>query len=81
MSIQNAIAFTEIYKREEKLRTYLSSLNSPEKVRSYLKELELEFSDEEFEEAYNLQVVKCRDEADHNLLSQLKISYILLVTD
>jgi hypothetical protein len=81
MSIQNAINFTEIYQNEEKLRSYLSSLSSPEEVRSYLKELDLEFTDEEFEEGYNLQVGKCKDEVHHNILSQVKLSYIYLVRE
>lgn len=80
MSIQNAIVFTDIYKEEEKLRTYLNGLKTSEEVRNYLKELDLDFTDEEFEEAYNLQVVKCRDEADHSILNQIKMSYIVLVS-
>lgn len=80
MSIQNAIDFTQIYQNEIKLRDYLGSLDSAEKVRGFLKELELEFTDEEFEEAINLQVVKCKDETEHNLLEQVKMSYIMLIT-
>lgn len=79
MSIQNAIEFTNIYQNEKKLRDYLGSLTSGEKVREFLKELELVFTDEEFEEAYNLQVTKCRDEAEHSILNQVKMSYIVLV--
>lgn len=79
MSIQNAITFTDIYKNEEKLRKYLGSLSASE-VRAYLKELELEFTDEEFEEAHNLQILKCKDEVDHAILNQIKMSYIMLIT-
>ncbi len=80
MSIQNAIYFTEIYKAEDKLRQYLAGLGSADEVRAYLKELDLEFTDEEFEEAFNLQVVKCADEVDHNILKQVKQAYVMLVT-
>ncbi|MDA3927857.1 MAG: Nif11-like leader peptide family natural product precursor [Prolixibacteraceae bacterium] len=80
MSIQNAISFVDIFKNEEKLRNYLMSLNSSDEVRAYLKELGLEFTDEEFEEAYNLLLLRCRDEADHSVLNQVKMSYIVLVT-
>lgn len=79
MSIQNAIDFTEIFQNEDQLREYLSSLSSAEEVRAYLKELDLEFTDEEFEEAYNLQLLKCRDERDHSILNQIKLSYILMI--
>lgn len=79
MSIQNAIDFTEIFQNEDQLRAYLSGLASADEVRAYLKELDLEFTDEEFEEAYNLQVVKCKDEGHHNILSQVKLSYIMMI--
>ena len=79
MSIQNAIRFTEVYQNESKLRDYLGGLNSPDEVRNFLKELDLEFTDEEFEEAYNLQLVKCKDEREHSILNQVKLSYILMI--
>ena len=81
MSIQNAITFIEAYQNDDQLRDYLGQLNSPRKVRSFLDEIEMNFYDEELEEAYNLLVVKCRDESEHNLLSQIKWSYIQLITD
>lgn len=80
MSIQNAIDFFEIYQKEKKLRNYLGSLNSAKEVRDFIAELELPFTDEEFEEAYNLQILRCKDEADHNLLIQIKQSYILSIS-
>lgn len=80
MAIQNAIDFFKIYQNEKKLRNYLSSLDSANKVRNFIDELELPFTDEEFEEAYNLQVAKCKDEAEHNLLIQIRQSYILLIS-
>ena len=79
MSIQNAIYFTKIYQAEKEFRQYLGSLHSALKVRAFLKELDLEFTDEEFEDAYYLQVVKCKDEVEHNILNQLKQAYIMLV--
>ena len=80
MSIKNANVFISIYKKEKKLRDYLGSLQSVAKVRSFLKDLELEFTDEEFEEAYNILSVKCKDETEHNILTQVKRSYIMLIT-
>ena len=80
MSIQNAIRFTEIYKQEAKLRDYLGNLGSSGEVRSFLKELDLEFTDEEFDEAYNVQLLKCKDEREHSILDQVKFSYILMIS-
>jgi predicted ribosomally synthesized peptide with nif11-like leader len=80
MSIQNAMDFIKAYEADEQLRKYLGMLASPDDVRGFLDELGMDFYDEELEEAYNLMVVKCRDEADHNILTQIKISYIELIT-
>ncbi len=80
MSIQNAMDFIEIYKKEKKLRDYLGSLTKADEVRGFIAELEIPFTDEEFEEAYNLSIVKCRDEVDHAILNQVKQSYILLIS-
>jgi hypothetical protein len=79
MSIQNAINFVNAYQNDEKLRSYLGLLDSPQKVRNFLSEIDMGFFDEELEEAYNLLVTKCADEADHNQLSQVKWSYIQLI--
>jgi hypothetical protein len=81
MSIQNAINFIEAYQNDEKLRSYLGLLNSPEKVRSFLNEIGMDFFDEEMEEAFNLLLLRCIDEADHNILSQIKLSYIELISE
>ena len=81
MSIQNAINFFEAYTDDEKLRTYLGMLKSPQKVRSFLEEMDMGFYDEELEEAYNLLLLRCNDEADHNVLTQVKVSYIELITE
>lgn len=81
MSIQNAINFFEAYTDDEKLRAYLGMLKSPQKVRSFLEEMDMGFYDEELEEAYNLMLLRCNDEADHNILSQVKVSYIELITE
>jgi hypothetical protein len=81
MSIQNAINFVEAYQIDEQLRSYLGQLNSPQKVRDFLNEIDLDFFDEELEEAYNQLLLRCADEADHNLLTQVKISYIELITE
>lgn len=80
MSIQNAIKFITAYQNDAQLRSYLTNLESPIEVRDFLSEIDMQFYDEELEEAYNLLLVKCADEAEHNLLSQLKISYIELIT-
>lgn len=79
MSIQNAINFIQAYKADQQLRGYLGMLNSPEKVRIFLNEINMDFYDEEMEEACNLLLLSCIDEADHNLLLQIKISYIELI--
>ena len=80
MSIQHAINFFDAYTDDEKLRTYLGMLKSPDKVRNFLKEIDMDFFDEELEEAYNLLLLRCNDEADHNVLSQVKVSYIELIS-
>jgi len=46
-----------------------------------LKEIDMDFYDEELEEAYNLLLLRCSDEADHNVLSQVKLSYIELIAE
>lgn len=79
MSISNAQRFIHIYQNEKKLRLYLMELETPSEVRSFLKELELDFTDEEFEEAYNLNIVKCRNEQEHSMLTQVKMSYVTLI--
>jgi hypothetical protein len=81
MSIQNAINFVDAYQDDEQLRYYLGQLGSPHEVRDFLGEIEMDFFDEELEEACNLLLLRCADEAEHNLLSQVKISYIELVTE
>jgi hypothetical protein len=81
MSIQHAINFFDAYRDDEQLRNYLGILDSPQRVRSFLKEIDMSFYDEELEEAYNLLLLNCADEADHNVLSQVKLSYIELITE
>jgi hypothetical protein len=81
MSIQNAINFFDAYTDDDRLRMYLGLLDSPEQVRNFLKEIDMDFYDEELEEAYNLLLLRCSDEADHNVLSQVKISYIELISE
>jgi CRISPR/Cas system-associated protein Cas5 (RAMP superfamily) len=81
MSIQNAIQFITAYEHDESLRRYLGILETPDQRRAFLGELDMDFYDEEFEEAYNLLLVKCADEADHNVLSQVRLSYIELITE
>ena len=81
MSIQNAINFFEAYTDDEKLRAYLGMLKSPDEVRNFLKEIDMDFYNEELEEAYNLLLLRCNDEADHNVLTQVKVSYIELITE
>lgn len=81
MSIQHAINFFDAYRDDEQLRNYLGILDSPQRVRSFLKEIDMSFYDEELEEAYNLLLLHCADEADHNILSQVKVSYIELITE
>lgn len=80
MSIQNAINFINAYQNDKQLRDYLVCLNSPEEVREFLEEIDMQFYDEELEEAYNTLLLKCADEGEHNMLSQVKISYIELIT-
>jgi len=79
MSVNNAKRFIHIYQNEEKLRQYLMKLETPGEVRELLNELDLTFTDEEFEEAYNLGIVKCQNERQHNLLTQVKLSYVSLI--
>ncbi len=81
MSIQNAINFFDAYTDDDRLRMYLGLLDSPEQVRNFLKEIDMDFFDEELEEAYNLLLLRCSDEADHNVLSQVKLSYIELIAE
>lgn len=81
MSIQNAINFFDAYTDDDRLRMYLGLLDSPEQVRNFLKEIDMDFYDEELEEAYNLLLLRCSDEADHNVLSQVKLSYIELIAE
>jgi len=80
MSIQHAINFFDAYTDDEKLRMYLGHLDTPEQVRNCLNEIDMDFYDEELEEAYNLLLLKCADEAHHNVLWQVKLSYIELIT-
>lgn len=79
MSIQNAIQFIGAYERDESLRRYLGLLPTPDERRTFLAEIDMPFYDEEFEEACNLLLLRCGNEAEHNVLLQLKISYIELI--
>jgi hypothetical protein len=81
MSIQHAINFFDAYRDDEHLRYYLGMLGAPIRVREFLKEIDMNFYDEELEEAYNLLLLNCIDEAEHNLLSQVKLSYIELIAE
>jgi hypothetical protein len=80
MSIQNAIEFIAAYEHDESLRHYMAILETPEQRRALLEEIDMQFFDEELEEACNLLLLRCADEADHNRLSQIKISYIELIS-
>jgi hypothetical protein len=80
MSIQNAIEFIAAYEHDESLRRYLGILETPDQRRAFLEEIDMQFYDEELEEASNLLLLRCADEADHNRLTQIKISYIELIT-
>lgn len=80
MTIINAKRYIQIYQNEEKFRLYLMNMKTPDEVRSFLKVLELDFTDEEFQEAYTLSVAKCQSERAHNLLTEVKHCYISLIT-
>ena len=81
MSIQNAIEFIAAYEHDESLRHYLGILDTPDQRRAFLDEIDMQFYDEELEEACNLLLLRCADEADHNVLNQIKLSYIELITN
>jgi hypothetical protein len=81
MSIQNAIDFIAAYEHDERLRRYLGILETPDLRRAFLEEIDMQFYDEELEEACNLLLLRCADEADHNILNQIKLSYIELISE
>ena len=81
MSIQNAIEFIAAYEHDERLRHYLGVLETPDQRRAFLEEIDMQFYDEELEEACNILMLRCADEADHNRLTQIKISYIELISE
>jgi hypothetical protein len=81
MSIQNAIEFIAAYEHDESLRRYLGILETPDQRRAFLEEIDMQFYDEELEEACNLLLLRCADEADHNILNQIKLSYIELISE
>lgn len=81
MSIQRAINFFDAYRDDQQLRSYLNILNSPDRVKSFLNEIDMSFSINELEDAYNLLLMNCSDEADHNLLTQIKLSYLELTAE
>ncbi|GAF03554.1 Nif11-like leader peptide family natural product precursor [Saccharicrinis fermentans] len=68
MSIQNAKKFIELVKDNTAFRKEMYKVNGLEGLNKFLREKELTFSEDEFEEAYSLMMFKCQLAEEHDEL-------------
>lgn len=73
MPIGNAIKFIKTVGRDTALRQLCNSVESRPKLLGYLG-----FSDEEFDEAFRNQLLKCQTEEQASELNQIRIWFMLL---
>ena len=71
MAIQNAIRFIRKVQREDDFRSELYSVSNDEEYRAFLKTKELEFTNYEFEEGYNVLLGQCQFEEEHDALQNV----------
>lgn len=71
MAIQNAIRFIRKVQRDDEFRSELYSVSNDEEYLSFLKTKDLEFTNYEFEEGYNVLLGQCQFEEDHDALQNV----------
>ena len=78
MSIQNAKKFIRKVQTEDDFRKEMYAVSGLEGFYDFIKKKELPFSESEFEEAYNMMMVKCQFAEEHDELENT-INLIKLV--
>lgn len=71
MAIQNAIRFIRKVQREKEFRSELFDVKNDSEYQSFLKSKDLEFTNFEFEEGYNMLLTECQFEEDHDSLQNV----------
>lgn len=68
MSIQNAKNFIERVQNDNTFRKQMYGVNGHEGFYSFMNEMELPFTDAEFEEAHSMMMFKCQFAEEHDQL-------------
>lgn len=71
MAIQNAIRFIRKVQRDDDFRSKLYKVSNDEEYQNFLKEQDLEFTNFEFEEGYNVLLGQCQFSEDHDALQNV----------
>ncbi|MCG8619962.1 MAG: hypothetical protein MI802_27395 [Desulfobacterales bacterium] len=79
MTIGNALTFIKTGQKNGNLRRRLVKTNGREELERVLKENNLYFTPEEFEEAYSLSLFKCSEHGDAEALMAFRLWWNLLV--
>lgn len=71
MAIQNAIRFIKKVQQDKEFRGELFQVKDDAEYQAFLKGKDLEFSNFEFEEGYNMLLTECQYEEDHDSLQNV----------
>lgn len=78
MSLNNAIKFVKEVSHNRKFFYVINHMESAE-VKPYLKTLDMEFNDYEFENAINHMLVRCQFEQEAATVKEIQMWYTLML--
>lgn len=78
MTIGNALNFIERGQRDSQLRERLNTVTNLMELETIMTDENLQFSSYEFEEAFNLRLVKCQEAEEAEQLQAFKMWWTLL---
>lgn len=78
MTISNALIFIQRGQRENRLRQRLNAASNLFELQKILAMEQLKFSEQEFDQAYHIQLVKCQDVEEAEQLKGFKMWWTLL---
>jgi hypothetical protein len=78
MTISNALIFIQRGQKESAFRQRLSSATTIFELQKILAMEQLEFTREEFDQAFNLKLVKCQEMEEAEQLKGFKMWWVLL---
>lgn len=79
MTISNALIFIQRGQRENMLRQRLNAASNIFELKKILAMEQLNFSEQEFDQAFQLQLVKCQDVEEAEQLKGFKMWWTLLL--